>query len=70
MRKKICFFGLVLILAIIGAFNLNIVQNEKGDIHLQNVEVLSYGESGTIIACFGIGSLDCTPNGTKVYAVW
>lgn len=70
MRKKIFFFVLALAIAIIGAFNMNIAQNNTGDIRLQNVEVLSYGESVKEGHCYYIGPLDCPLNSTKVYLIW
>lgn len=69
MRKKIFFFVLALAIAIIGAFNLNIVQNDTGDIRLQNVEALSYGETGATHTCLKLGSLDCPNSPIKAYYV-
>lgn len=69
MRKKIFFFVLALAAAIVSAFNLNVVQNDTGDIRLQNVEVLSYGETGPTKTCVGIGPLDCPGVTTKVYII-
>lgn len=70
MKKKIFFSAIVLVTAVVGALNLNIVQSKAGDIHLQNIEVLSYGESGINVNCNGIGTLDCPANSTKVYFIW
>ena len=69
MKKKILFAAIVII-GLIATFNINVVEKESGDISLQNIEMLSFGESGQATICFGIGSLDCPVNGTKVFAIW
>lgn len=69
MKKKLLIFVLVIIGAI-ATFNINVVENEMGDISLQNIEMLSFGENGNGVNCFLSGSLDCPVNETKVRMIW
>jgi hypothetical protein len=69
MKKKLLLFAGMLAIGIIAAFSIYAVENEVGDIRLQNIEMLSSGENGTT-ACFATGSLDCPANGTKVRYIW
>ena len=69
MKKKMLFV-FIAITGIIATFNINIVERESGDISLQNIEMLSFGESGANIGCFAFGSLDCPKTGVKVAFIW
>ena len=69
MKKKIHFAAIVII-GLIATFNINVVEKESGDICLQNIEMLSFGESGINVGCFATGSLDCPINGVKVAFIW
>ena len=68
MNKKLL-FAAILAIGMIATFNVNAVKKESGDIRLQNIEMLSSGETGDI-ACYMIGSLDCPVNETKVRILW
>ena len=68
--KKRTLFAAFAILGMIATFNINIVEKESGDISLQNIEMLSFGESGQATMCFATGSLDCPVNGAKVLIIW
>jgi hypothetical protein len=68
MKKKI-FFIILLISGIISAFNINMIENESGDISLQNIEMLSFGETGDNYECYLTGILDCPKNSSKVLYV-
>jgi hypothetical protein len=69
MKKKLLLFTGMFAIGTIAAFNIHIVGNEIGDIRLQNIEMLSFGENEYSI-CFLIGSLDCPVNETKVKYTW
>ena len=69
MKKKMLFTAIA-ILGMIVAFNSNAVEKKSSDISLQNIEMLSMGETGGIIGCFYNGSIDCPANGTKVAFIW
>lgn len=70
MKKKIVLFMAILAMGVITSFNMNLVENEWGDISIQNIEALSFGESGGGVFCVGTGSLDCPNGGAKVYFIW
>ena len=69
MKKKIIFTAIA-ITGMIATFNSNAVVKGSGDISLQNIEMLSFGESGGITICVYTGSVDCPINGTKVAFIW
>lgn len=69
MKKKL-FFAAIIVVGMITTFNINVVEVESGDISLQNIEILSFGETGGHVGCIGTGSLDCPKNGTKSRSVW
>ena len=69
MKKKILFAAIV-ITGMITAFKVSAVEKKYNSINLQNIEMLSSGESGQIVMCFAVGSLDCPVNGTKVFVIW
>jgi hypothetical protein len=69
MKKKML-FAAIAIFGMIVAFNSNAVEKKSSDISLQNIEMLSMGESGEITICFGSGSIDCPRNGVKVMFIW
>ena len=69
MKKKLLFAAIV-ITGMIATFNINVVEKESGDISLQNIEMLSFGESGKGVNCSYTGNLDCPVNGTKVAIIW
>jgi hypothetical protein len=69
MKRKILFTA-ALITGMIITFNINVVERESGDISLQNIEILSFGETGKDISCLYTGSIDCPKNGVKVAFVW
>ena len=69
MKKK-TLFAAIAIIGMIAVFNINAVEKKYGDISLQNIEILSSGESGQGINCFYTGSLDCPVNGAKVFVIW
>jgi hypothetical protein len=69
MKKKML-FAAITIIGMIAVFNINAVEKTHGDISLQNIEMLSSGESGQGINCSYIGSLDCPVSGAKVFVIW
>ena len=69
MNKKLL-FAAILAIGMIAAFNVKAVKKESGDIRLQNIEMLSSGETGDNVNCLLIGSLDCPVNETKVRILW
>ena len=69
MKKKMLFAAIVII-GTIAIFNVNAVEKKYSDINLQNIEMLSSGESGQGTICFNTGSLDCPVNSTKVAFIW
>ncbi|MDR1340061.1 MAG: hypothetical protein LBK58_08435 [Prevotellaceae bacterium] len=69
MKKKLLLFTGMLAIGTIAAFNIHVVENEVGDIRLQNIEMLSFGEN-EYVNCFATGSLNCPVNGAKVMYTW
>ena len=69
MKKKLL-FAAILTICMIAAFNVNAVKKESGDIRLQNIEMLSSGETGDDVICLLIGSLDCPGSGAKTAFIW
>ncbi|MDR1221451.1 MAG: hypothetical protein LBL07_01045 [Tannerella sp.] len=69
MKKKLLLFAGMLAIGIIAAFNIHVVENEAGDIRLQNIEILSFGEN-EYPNCFVTGSLNCPISGAKVRYIW
>ena len=69
MKKKML-VAAIAIIGMIAIFNVNAVEKKYSDINLQNIEMLSSGESGGSTACFYNGSLDCPVNSTKVAFIW
>ena len=69
MKKK-TLFAAIAIIGMIAVFNINAVEKKYGDISLQNIEMLSSGESGQGVNCFYTGSLDCPRGGAKVAFIW
>ena len=69
MKKKLLLVAIV-ITGMIATFNINVVEKECGDISLQNIEMLSFGESSGITGCVYTGSVDCPLSGTKVAFIW
>ncbi|MDR1116134.1 MAG: hypothetical protein LBL33_08335 [Tannerella sp.] len=69
MKKKLLLFTGMLAIGIIAALNIHVVENEVGDIRLQNIEMLSFGEN-EYPNCFAIGSLNCPISGAKVMYTW
>lgn len=67
--KRVYLLITMLIISIVAAFNLHLNVNDSGDIFLQNIEVLSYGEtSGN--GCLGQGSVDCSRYSSKARFMW
>jgi len=67
--KRVLLLMSVFVIAVIAALNLQLVENELGDLRLQNIEILSYGETSTSL-CVGSGSIDCPRYGTKARFIW
>lgn len=66
--KKLMTVGVALLLIIA----VKVVQNDKRvfDVALCNIEALAGGsEFKDGLRCFGVGSLDCPANNSKVYAI-
>lgn len=69
MKKSIYFLLAFVVFVIIFNINVKLHQNYFPAITLQNIEVLSYAESSTVI-CDGVGSVDCPKNKSKVIFVY
>jgi hypothetical protein len=69
MKKKLLLFAGMLMVGTVAALNVHVVKNELGDIRLQNIEMLSYGENEETM-CYLIGCLDCPLYEVKVRYVW
>ena len=69
MKKKMLVAAIVII-GTIAIFNVNAVEKKYSDINLQNIEMLSSGESGQGVICAYSGSLDCPRGGVKTAFIW
>jgi len=69
MKKKILFVSLALAVITAVSFQLNSRKGDLDDLMLLNIEALATGEWGTMINCYGSGSVDCPISHVKVYMV-
>ncbi len=66
MRQRILFVMILFIVLVLAKEEVN---NTLDNVALINIEALADNESKYIF-CFGIGSIDCPVDHTKVYDIW
>lgn len=69
MRKKLYFLPAFVVFAFLINVHVNMDQKDLPSLTLQNIEALSNSESPEV-KCYGIGSVDCPKDKTKVIIVY
>nr|WP_320058916.1 NVEALA domain-containing protein [uncultured Bacteroides sp.] len=69
MNAKLKLFCLLLVVCTI-TYLCKKSKSVDSELFMSNVEALASGESGDVIRCNGIGSLDCPQIHSKVYRIW
>ena len=68
MKTKILFLVLILV-AVLVTFQMNVKHERLDNVMLENLEALSSGEWEGPIVCIGSGCVDCPISNVKVYIV-